>query len=127
MDIDEAMDAVLGEDLLAGIQRSCGDLALSPREYLCSAAQWCLHHRPDFSTEPVSDPQVQAIAEARDLLMSELIQQGAYLAARLDGIELAARSLLNLELQTDKRDHATVFEAIHQAILDELQRRDFAL
>lgn len=127
MDIDEAMATVLGKELLTGIQHVCGDLALSPQAYLCSAAQWCLHHRPDFSTEPITDPQVQAIAEARDLLMSELIEQGAYLAARLDGIELAARSLLNLELQTDKRDHTAVFEAIHRAILDELQRRDFAL
>lgn len=110
-------------------------LECTPDEYLLAATEWCL--RSGFnpleaeydSTEYEELPEVvdatRTVIEACDLLLREQIGLGAYVAARLDVIELAARGLLNLELQTDKRACEPVFLAIQQALAEELARRPY--
>jgi hypothetical protein len=126
---DETLRALLGEQLWTDVLQTCSAPGTSPEQYLRAAVRWCLQNGPDPAALEAGggDPCVQETFRSRELILGELIQQGAYLAARLDGIELAARGLLNLELQTDKRDQIAVFSAIHRALQDELHRRDLAL
>lgn len=112
------------------LEQASRALECTPEEYALAALDGHLQQglNPMEATDvPQSDPYLEQLAETRDLLLAEQISQGTYLAARLDGLELVVRSLLNLELQTDKRGNEPLFQAIHQALIHELSQRSHTL
>jgi len=113
----DLLAAVLGEALAAAVRDAAAET--SPDEFVRTAVRRALDGAPTTCLE--------AIAATGDLLLGEQMQQGAYLAARLDQLELVCRSLLNLELQTDKRAHTALFETIHRSLVEQLNTRHLAL
>ena len=124
---DETITLQIGHSLAAQLLAASREVECTPEEYLLALIEHNLDIDP--TAEPLESPAglAEVVLEARNLVLAEQMSQGAYLAARLDGLEIAVRSLLNLELQTDKRGHETTFQAIYQAISDELAQRAYAL
>ncbi|MBC8121395.1 MAG: hypothetical protein H7Y22_06100 [Gemmatimonadaceae bacterium] len=126
---------VVGGSLASTLRLTSAALECTPDEYLLAATEWCLrsgfnpleaeHDFTEYEEPPEVVDTAQTVIEACDLVLREQIGLGAYVAARLDVIELAARGLLNLELQTDKRACEPVFQAIQQALIEELRRRPY--
>ncbi|MBW4698240.1 MAG: hypothetical protein KME03_10170 [Aphanocapsa lilacina HA4352-LM1] len=129
----EALNVHIPEPLAQRLLAASRQSECTPQEYALAALDWCLTQQLDpiepDAVEPGALPEEAwpvRLGEVRDLLLAEQMNQGAYLAARLDGLELAIRSLLNLELQTDKRGSETLFQAIHQALSEELAQRGYS-
>lgn len=124
---DETITLQIGSSLAAQLLAASREVECTPEEYLLALIE---HNLGELDpTDAPIDPAglAEVVVEARNLMLAEQMSQGAYLAARLDCLEIAVRSLLNLELQTDKRGHETTFQAIYQAISDELAQRAYAL
>ncbi|AGY60054.1 hypothetical protein [Gloeobacter kilaueensis] len=125
-----AITLEISEALAHQLQALSEQLECTPIEYALAALDWSVRQNLDplgNQPEPDAESLEAKLIEARNLLLAEQINQGAYLAARLDNLEIVTRSLLNLELQTDKRGYEAIFQAIHQALSDELAQRHYSL